>query len=115
MSNKTEFYQRFKEQFAEREFDPKETMKWLTHDKIITMSWGFQNPIAIMDSGLLFKVNGHHHKGWVLITLAWNDTYTLRFFSHQFKETKEKVTDVYCDLLQKTVDEEIEKISDYSH
>ena len=38
----------------------------------------------------MFKVNGHHHKGWVLITLAWNDTYTLRFFSTQFNEVKEK-------------------------
>lgn len=114
MNNKAEFYNKFKNEFSEREFDPTETMKWLTSNKTITGSWGFQKPTNIMNKGLIFKVNGHHHKGWVLITLGWNDTYTLRFFSTQFKETKNKITDVYCDVLQVVVDNAVEKINDYS-
>lgn len=115
MSNKTEFYNKFKNEYSERDFDPKETIKWLTSNKIITMSWGYHQPTALMNSGLMFKVDGHHHKGWVLITLAWNDTYTLRFFSNQFNENKEKITDVYCDMLQEIVDNTIEKIGIYNY
>ncbi|WP_064967627.1 hypothetical protein [Tenacibaculum ovolyticum] len=114
MSNKTEFYKKFKEEFAERPFNQKETIQWLTYNKIIAMSWGYQKPTALDEYGLMFKVNGNHHKGWVLITLAGNDTYTLRFFSTQFNETKDKITEVYCDVLQETVDNAIEKIKEYS-
>lgn len=108
MSKKTEFYKRFKTEFAERSFDPNETMKWLTHDRIITMSWGFQKPKGLSkkseNNGLIFQVSGMLHEGYVLITLAWNDTYTLRFFSDDFEETKEMRTQVYCDELQYKVD-----------
>ena len=114
MDNKQKFLQRFENEFSEREFDPKETLQWLSRNRITRASWGFQKPTALKESGLMFKVNGHHHKGWVLITLAWNDTYTLRFFSTQFNEVKEKITDVYCDELQERVDIVIERIKEYN-
>jgi hypothetical protein len=115
MSNKTDFYKKFKEEFSERPFDQNETIQWLTKDKIVTMSWGYQKPTILNNYGLMFKVNGHHHKGWVLITLAGNDTYTLRFFSIQFNETKEKITEIYCDVLQDVVDNAVERIENYSN
>lgn len=110
MSNKTEFLIRFIKEYSQRDFDPNDTMKWLTHDAVITMSWGFKSPTTLGNSGFMFKVNGFLHKGWVLITLAGNDTYTLRFFSNSFKEVKNKVTNVYCDELQERVDNEVERI-----
>ncbi|CAH8295861.1 hypothetical protein EV196_1131 [Mariniflexile fucanivorans] len=114
MCNKTDFYEKFKTEFAQRPFDQNETLLWLNRNKIITMSWGFNSPTSLDEHGLMFKVNGHHHKGWVLVTLAGNDTYTLRFLSAQFKETKAKITEVYCDVLQETVDNAIERIESYS-
>lgn len=113
MCNTSQFLNRVKTEFAEREFDPQETLKWLSINKVMLWSWGFEKPTAISTSGLAFKVNGHHHKGWVLITLAYNDTYTLRFFSQNFEETKPKQTNVYCDELQERVDIVVERIEAY--
>ncbi len=119
MSNQIEFYKRFKNEFSQRTFNPKETIQWLCINKTIRMSWGYQKPTVLKKdnviTGLMFNVNGNHHKGWVLITLSWNDTYTLRFFSNQFNENKEKINDVYCDELQEKVDNSIEKIVDYNY
>ena len=119
MCNKTKFYEQFKNEFSERGFNPQETIQWLSSNKSILWSWGYQNPTALkkddITTGLMFKVNGNHHKGWVLITLSWNDTYTLRFFSNQFNEKKEKITNVYCDELQEIIDNVIEKIADYNY
>ncbi len=65
------------EDLLQREFDTSETIKLL----IITnpskwMSWGVERQINFKNKGLLLYVNGHHHKGWLLIVLAWNDTYS---------------------------------------
>jgi hypothetical protein len=109
MKNLNNFNEQFKKDLAERPFNPKETMQWLTHDRIISGSWGFHEPMALRDkedetAGLLFKVNGALHNGFVLVTLAGNDTYTLRFYNKEFEEVKEIVKEVYCDVLQDTVD-----------
>ncbi len=116
--NKLEFYKYFLENYSKRSFDPKETLRWLTHNKSITMSWGFQKPQALPKdediTGLIFIVNGNHHKGFVLITLAWNDTYTLRFLDTDYKEIKDTEEMVYCDELQVRVDSVIEHIEDYT-
>lgn len=111
--SKAKFYESFESDYAQREFNPQETMQWLTANRIVYFSWGTERVINLFNKGLLLKVNGHHHKGWVLITLAWNDTYTVRFFNQQYNQVKDTLTEVYCDLLQDTIDEVIERIDDY--
>jgi len=101
---KSHFYVIFKEELAQREFDPRETMQWLTRDTVVTMSWGFHSPKNWENKGLLFKVNGALHKGFVCITLGWNDTYTVTLLNNQYNLTQEPITDIYCDELQYRVD-----------
>ena len=100
--------------FAEREFNPKETLQWVGLNKIKLFSWGFNSPIVFGNKALAFKVSGHHHKGIVLITLAWNDTYTVRLLSNKWVE-KAKYEGVYCDMLNEFIDEKVERIAAYGN
>jgi hypothetical protein len=61
---------------------------------------------------LILKVNGHHWKNFVLVTLAWNDTYTVSLLDEDFNITK-TITEVYFDMLQNVIDTEIEYIEEY--
>ncbi|SEC65802.1 hypothetical protein SAMN04489761_3420 [Tenacibaculum sp. MAR_2009_124] len=110
---KAKFHQKFMNEYSEREFNPNETLQWLKANISILWSWGFQDAMNLMNKGLIFKVNGYHHRGWVLITLAFNDTYTVRFLNHKYEETKEKEENVYCDELQDRIDTVIEKVDLY--
>lgn len=113
-----EFYQHFLENYSEDSFSPNETLQWLKQNPIVTMSWGLHDPKVLrkdsLVTGLIFKVNGHHHKGSVLITLAWDDTYTVRFINNHYQEVKDKLEMVYCDLLQNSIDEVIEQLPTYN-
>ena len=102
--SKATFNTLFKNELAQREFNPKETMQWLTRDKIVTMSWGFHKAKNLMNQGLMFTVNGAIHSGHVLVTLAYNDTYTISLFNKAYNQVGESVKDVYCDELQNIVD-----------
>lgn len=97
---------------GERGFDPRETMQWLKVQPIWLMSWGARNFTRFEDKALFFTVSGHHHKGIVLITLAWDDTYTVRLLSSQWNE-KAKFENVYCDELASLIDEKVERIGIY--
>ena len=46
------------------------------------------------------------------ITLGWNDTYTVRFFTYSSGtlKVKETITDIYFDVLVETIDNKIETI-----
>lgn len=66
--------------------------------------------------GLLFKVNGRHFKGHVLIKLMANDTYTVllgSLRSGKFK-TKQEFTNLYCDNFAEVIDEAVEFIPAYA-
>jgi hypothetical protein len=97
---------------GERSFNPQETMQWLTMNRLWLMTWGARNFTRYEDKALFFNVSGHHHKGIVLITLAWDDTYTVRLLSTQWNE-KAKFENVYCDELASLIDEKVERIEDY--
>ena len=61
---------------AEREFDVNECFQQvLTRNRSIYWSWGVSKNASVKDRCILLKVNGHHHKGWVGITLGWMDTF----------------------------------------
>lgn len=97
---------------CEREFDPNETLKVLRHNPTIYWSWGVSKLANIDNKGLLMKVNGHHHKGYVCINLGWDDTYTIRLVSTH-GNVKFEMEGVYFDMLFDTLDEQIERIPEY--
>jgi hypothetical protein len=96
----------------ERSFNQKETMQWLKANPLWLITWGARNFTRYEDKALFFTVSGNKHKGIVLITLAWDDTYTVRLLSTQWNE-KAKFENVYCDELAEIIDINIERIEDY--
>jgi len=110
---KIEFFNKFKS-FFEREFDVNETLNLIQRTNTnVYWSWGVDNIHHFPNKGLLIRVNGHHHKGYVLITLAWNDTYSYRLFNNDWTVKKE-AKDVYFDELQHRIDLDVEYITDYN-
>jgi hypothetical protein len=97
---------------CEREFNLKETLQVLTHNKTIYWSWGVSRLTNVNNKGLLMKVNGHHHKGYVFIVLGWEDLYKVFFISTHgnIKDTKEGI---FFDMLVEVIDNRIEKIPQY--
>jgi hypothetical protein len=94
------------------EFNVRETLSVLSHNKPIFFSWGVSRLTNVMDKGLMFKVNGHHHKGYVLITLDWTDTYDVHLISTHGNIVK-SFDMVYFDDLVEIIDNNIERIKDY--
>lgn len=108
---KHEFYAIVKP-ILKREFNLQETLKLLQLNKTIFWSWGANSFINYDNKGLLFKVSGMIHKGSVLITLAWDDTYTVDLFNTQGTH-KKTLTNIYFDDLVNRIDSAIEKIDAY--
>ena len=98
--------------YGEREFNPTETINLLKMYGFRFWSWGANGFKNLDNKVLVFKVRGHHHKGYVCINLGWNDTYTVRLISTQGNE-KFKQEGVYFDVLFDVLDEKIEKIPEY--
>ncbi len=99
---------------GEREFDPKETMQWLKARPNVFLSWAPRDFTKFENKVFFFKVSGHHHKGYVVITLAWDDTYTVRLVSNKWVE-KSKFEMVYCDGLAELIDDKVEYIPAYKN
>lgn len=97
---------------TQREFNPSETMQWLTINKPMYWSWGVSKRISYADKALLLNVNGHHLKGWVAIVLAWDDTYSVYYIDN--KGIKEEQHNIYCDMLADVIDDKIERIAEYN-
>ena len=95
-------------------FNLQEAMTVLQYNMPIFLSWGI-SPSSLFnyqDKVLGFKVNGHHHKGMVYITLAVTDTYTVTIASTQ-NNIKKTIEGVYFDMLVDIIDKEIEYIEAY--
>lgn len=120
--NKQELHKRILE-CRERSFFTDQTVSVLMIDKIIPMSWGLSKMVKIQSAeyteeqaGLIIDVNAKHFKGAVLITLGWNDTYTVRYFEKNVsngivdvierKDYEQK--EVYVDVLVESIDSTIE-------
>jgi hypothetical protein len=99
---------------VEREFETSETIKVLSANKAIFWSWGAHNFVNFENKALVFKVQGHHHKGYVCITLAWDDTYTVNIITTTGKILN-TYKNVYFDQLVEIIDNRIEKIKDYAY
>ena len=96
----------------EREFDLQETMKVLKANIMVYFSWGVSKLSNFENKVLVMKVNGHHHKGLVLVSLAYNDTYTVTITSTQ-NNVKKTYTEVYFDMLVDIIDTHIERVGEY--
>ena len=98
---------------AEREFDVNECFQQvLTRNRSIYWSWGVSKNASVKDRCILLKVNGHHHKGWVGITLGWMDTFDVHIIKMN-GDILETIKDVYVFDLVETKDNRIEKIEAY--
>ena len=64
------------------------------------------------DTALFFTVSGMHHKGIVLITLAFDDTYTVRLLSSQWNQ-KAIFENIYFEDLAELIDKKVERIKSY--
>jgi hypothetical protein len=110
---KTEFYELIKP-FFQREFNPSETLQWLQANRMMYFSWGSNDLRSFENKALAIKVSGHHHKGDIVITLGWNDTYTLTLIN-TVGTVKGTFTNIYCDQLAEFIDVKIERIGAYKH
>lgn len=100
------------EELVQREFNVDETLQLLKQNQNVFWSWGVEKVLRVKNKGLFLLVNGHHHKGWVFIVLAWNDTYSYYLIEDK-KVIKKEVHDIYFDELQNRLDKDIEYIEDY--
>ena len=96
----------------ERKFDLRETLQVFNRNQPMYWSWGVSKKLNIDDKGLLLKVSGNHHKGWVLISLGWNDTYTIHIISNK-GEVLNEYKEIYWDMLADVIDDRIERIPEY--
>ena len=102
-----------------RSFNPDETLQVLKGTNLwVFFSWGVSKLLRIPKKnygyvGLLMKVNGCHHKGYVLITLNFLDLYDVHLLNNQYK-VKESITDIYFDELFNVIDGKIERIPEYN-
>jgi hypothetical protein len=106
-------FQLLAQSFFEREFEVRETLSLLTANKNWWWSWGSNNPRNYNNKALAVNVSGNHHKGQILVTLAWDDTYTLRLINTTGK-VKNTITNIYFDELAERIDKEIERIEIYT-
>ena len=77
-------------------------------DRFALMAWGATNFTAIEESkefqgGLMFKVNGLTHQGYVKVCLRWVDDYTIYFIAKN-SEVVKTFEGAYCDMLVQVID-----------
>ncbi len=95
----------------QREFNVRETLSLVTYNKIIWFSWGVNlNTVKnLSDKCLLFKVNGRKFKGFVCVTLGWEDLYQVHLVSNDY-QLKESMEGIFFDELVKRIDDRIESV-----
>lgn len=59
------------EDLVQRDFNVDETVQLLKLNQQVFWSWGVEKVLNFKNKGLFLQVNGHHHKGWLFIVLAW--------------------------------------------
>jgi hypothetical protein len=97
------------EPFTQREFDVHQTLKVLTHNKLIWITWGvnLRSICGLERKCLVFKPNGQYFKDFVCVTLGWDDVYQVHFMNDKYKVVK-SIEGVYFDMLVDVIDGYIE-------
>lgn len=78
---------------------------------MIVFSWGFHQPVAI-ENGLQFKVQGYKFRG--VVSIVYNegrDLFDVRFI--KANKVVNTIEGVFFDMLVDTIDDFVEKTSDY--
>ena len=78
---------------------------------MIVFSWGFHQPVAI-ENGLQFKVQGFKFRG--VVSIVYNegrDLFDVRFIKSN--KVVNTIEGVFFDMLVDTIDDFVEKTSDY--
>lgn len=87
----------------------------LRSNRIVMWSWGFNQPQALPNNeGLIFKVNGFKHNGFVKVVYhEGKDLFVVILQDNQSNELH-RIEDVYFDQLVDVIDETVERTQDYS-
>jgi hypothetical protein len=93
-------------------FNVIETYTILRSNPSIYWSWGVEKLVNMKGRGLMMKVNSHHHNGWVLITLGWDDYYRVHILT-EFGEVLDSYEGICFDELVRTIDDRIEWVDEY--
>jgi len=82
---------------------------------MVMWSWGFNQPQALPNNeGLIFKVNGFKHKGWVKVVYNEGmDLFAVILLDNQNNELQ-RIEGVYFDSLVDVIDEAVEYTPDYA-
>ena len=86
-------------------------MSILKTQLMVMFSWGFNSPVAIQN-GLRFKVQGFKFKG--VVEVVYNegrDLFDVSFIKRN--KVVKSIDGVYFDMLVDTIDDFVEKTSDY--
>ena len=87
-------------------------MSILKTQLIVVWSWGFHKPVAI-ENGLQFRVLGFKFRG--VVQVAYNDAQDLFDISFiKANKVVKTIDGVYFDMLVDTIDDFVEKTSDYN-
>lgn len=100
-------------ELVQREFNTNETLQLLKGSGSIFWSWGVSKLINYNNEGLLLRVHGNHHNGWVFVILGWNDTYTVHYLNQRYNVVSTS-TDIYFDMLVDEIDNRVERIESYN-
>lgn len=75
-------------------------------------SWGARGWTSIEGKILKFRVSGHLFKGAVYVGVNGKDLFDI-YLTNLRGDIKQEINDVYIDELIDTIDEKVERISDY--
>lgn len=99
-----------------RDLNPQELLSLLRSDIMKFWSWG-SHAFAIDNSKrtrmFRFMVSGHHHKGHVYIFVNGMDLFDYYLTTSQ-GTIKKIVTDLYFDQLVESIDNDVERIPEYT-
>lgn len=88
-----------------RELYPQTTYEQIVSgNETIVMSWGAFSFKGVSNKGLIFAVKGAIHKGFVLVTLNFMDTYDIHLINSKGEQVGDSVTDIYFDQLTEIID-----------
>jgi hypothetical protein len=80
----------------------------------IMWSWGFNTPRSLSnEKGLIFKVQGFKHKGFVAVVYNEGADLFDVILYHRQMAVKSKTEGVYFDMLVDVIDSLVERTSDY--
>ena len=96
-----------------RHQDMNGTLAVLRNDFWMFASWGGQAFTNHKDKVLRFKVNGHHHKGHVYLTVNGSDLYDVYLTTTHGNIVKE-MRDIYFDELADRIDIAVERVDSYA-